>query len=197
MSIDDSEKPFSTQIKHLNEKNYYSWSTQVHAILCYQRVLNITENEAKPRELEATASEQDKGQYKTEFEAWEATVAKANAILLSIISEQLMMFVENEDDPVRIWSILRNRFHPTSNVTLAQALKYIVTLRIGDDGDIEAHIRDFTAGKRRVEEYNVVLTDIIYCTFFILSMLTTYLWRFPPRGLGAWTPICGGARLEV
>ncbi|HTS05200.1 MAG TPA: DDE-type integrase/transposase/recombinase, partial [Candidatus Eisenbacteria bacterium] len=33
---------------------------------------------------------------------------------------------------------------------------------------------DFTAGKRRVEEHGVVLTDIVYRTFFMLSMPTTY-----------------------
>ena len=45
---------------------------------------------------------------------------------------------------------------------------------MADDGDMEAHIRDFTAGKRRVEEHGVILTDIVYCTFFMLSMPTTY-----------------------
>ena len=47
-------------------------------------------------------------------------------------------------------------------MTLAQALKHIVTLHMADDGDMEAHIRDFTAGKRRVEEHGVALTDIVY-----------------------------------
>jgi len=45
---------------------------------------------------------------------------------------------------------------------------------MADDGDMEAHIRDFTAGKRRVEKDGVVLTDIVYRTFFMLSMPTTY-----------------------
>jgi gag-polypeptide of LTR copia-type len=59
-------------------------------------------------------------------------------------------------------------------VTLAQALKHIVTLHMADDGDMEAHIRDFTACKRRVEEHGVALTDIVYRTFFLISMPTTY-----------------------
>ena len=85
-----------------------------------------------------------------------------------------MTYVENEDDPVRIWSILRDTLRPTSDVTLAQGLRYIVTLRVADDRDMEAHIRDFTAGKRQVEEHGVILMDIVYRTFFMLSMLTTY-----------------------
>ena len=175
MSTEDSEKPFSTQIERLNEKNYRSWSTQVRAVLRHQKVLDVTvESEARPKEPDATPSDEDKGTYKKNLEAWETKVAKANAILLPTISGRLMTYVEDEDDPARIWTILRDRFRPTSDVTLAQALKYIVTLRMADDGDMEAHIRDFTAGKRRVEEHNVTLTDIVYRTFFMLSMPTTY-----------------------
>ena len=59
---DDSGKVFSTQIEHLNEKNYHSWLTQVCAVLRHQKVLDVTKDEAKPRELEASASEEDKGQ---------------------------------------------------------------------------------------------------------------------------------------
>ena len=163
MSSEDNDKPFSTQIERLNEKNYRSWSTQVRAVLRHQKVLNVTvESEAKPKELEASASAEDKGQYETKLEAWEVKAAKANAILLPTISGRLMTYVENEDDPARIWSILRDRFRPTSDVTLAQALRYIVTLRMADDGDMEAHIRDFMAGKRRVKEHCVILTDIMY-----------------------------------
>ena len=79
-----------------------------------------------------------------------------------------MTYVEEEDDPAKIWKILLDRFRPTSDVTLAQALKHIVTLRMTDDGDMEAHIRDFTACKRRVEEHAVSLTDIVYRTFSYL-----------------------------
>jgi len=118
----------------------------------HQKFLDVTEKEAKPKELEATASEQDEGQYNTELKAWELKAAKANAILLPTISGRLMTYVENEDDPAKIWSILHDRFHPTSDVTLAQALKYIITLRMADDGDMEAHIRDVTAGRRQVKE---------------------------------------------
>src|SRR5439155_16461441 len=100
--------------------------------------------------------------------------ARACATLLPTISGRLMTYVEDEDDPARIWTILRDRFRPTTDVTLAQTLKHIVTLRMTDDGDMEAHIRDFTASKRRVEEHSVALTDIVYRTFFLISMPTMY-----------------------
>ena len=45
---------------------------------------------------------------------------------------------------------------------------------MADNGDMEAHVRDFTAAKRRVEEHSVQLTDIVYRTLFLLSMPTTY-----------------------
>jgi gag-polypeptide of LTR copia-type/Domain of unknown function (DUF4219) len=178
MSTEDTgEKPFSTQIERLNEKNYRPWSTQVRAVLRHQKVLDVTivDNEsAKPNAPDATASESVKTDYRAKLEAWETKAAKANAILLPTISGRLMTYVEDEDDPARIWTILRDRFRPTTDVTLAQSLKHIVTLRMADDGDMEAHTRDFTACKRRVEEHGVALTDIVYRTFFLISMPTTY-----------------------
>jgi hypothetical protein len=32
---------------------------------------------------------------------------------------------------------------------------------MADDGNMDAHIRDFTGGKRRIEEHGVTLTDIV------------------------------------
>jgi gag-polypeptide of LTR copia-type len=179
MSTEDTgEKPFSTQIERLNERNYRSWQTQVRAVLRHQKVLDVTvvvdRESAKPMAPDATANEAAKTEYKAKLEAWETKAAKANAILLPTISGRLMTYIEGEDDPARIWSILRDRFRPTTDVKLAQSLKYIVTLRMADDGDMEAHIRDFTAGKRRVEEHGVDLKDIVNRTFFLLNMPTTY-----------------------
>jgi gag-polypeptide of LTR copia-type len=82
--------------------------------------------------------------------------------------------VEDEDDPARTWNILCDRIRPTTDITLAQSLKHVVALRMADDGDIEAHICDFAAGTRRVEGHGVVLMDIVYRAFFLVSMPTTY-----------------------
>ena len=177
MSTDDSDKPTSSQIERLNEKNYRSWSTQVHALLRHQRVLDVVDG-TSPKPILTPAAEQptkeENEAHKKLIDAWEVKAARACATLLPTISGRLMTYVEDEDDPARIWKILLDRFRPTSDVTLAQALKHIVTLRMADDGDMEAHIRDFTACKRRVEEHAVALTDIVYRTFLLLSMPTTY-----------------------
>jgi hypothetical protein len=45
---------------------------------------------------------------------------------------------------------------------------------MADDGSMEAHTRDFTAAKRRIEEHGVNLSNIVYRTFFLISMPTTY-----------------------
>ena len=50
----------------------------------------------------------------------------------------------------------------------------IVTLHMANISDMGAHIYDFTARKRRVKECGVIFMDIIYYTFFMLSMPTTY-----------------------
>src|SRR5271154_1053750 len=177
MSTDDSDKPTSSQIERLNEKNYRSWSTQVRALLRHQRVLDVVDGTSPKPILTPTAAQSMKEEneaHKKLIDAWEVKAARACATLLPTISGRLMTYVEDEDDPARIWKILLDRFCPTSDVTLAQALKHIVTLRMADDGDMEAHIRDFTACKRRVEEHAVALTDIVYRTFLLLSMPTTY-----------------------
>ena len=43
MSIDDSNKPTSSQIEHLNEKNYRSWLIQVRVLLRHQRILDVVD----------------------------------------------------------------------------------------------------------------------------------------------------------
>ena len=180
MSTEDTDKPLSSQIERLNEKNYRSWSTQVRALLRHQKVLDVVEsvNGVSPKPILTPAGAQptkdETEAHKKLIDVWETKAARACAILLPTISGRLMTYVEDEDDPARIWTILRDRFRPTTDVTLAQALKHIVTLRMADDGDMEAHIRDFTASKRRVEEHGVALTDIVYRTFFLISMPTTY-----------------------
>jgi len=45
---------------------------------------------------------------------------------------------------------------------------------MADEGDMKAHIRDFTAGIRRGEEHSVNLADIVSRTFSMFSMPTTY-----------------------
>ena len=180
MSIEDSDKPVSSQIERLNEKNYRSWSTQVRALLRHQKVLDVVEsvNGISPKPIltpaETQPTKDEIEAHKELIDAWEKKAARACAILLPTVSGRLMTYIEDEDDPARIWTILRDRFRPTTDVTLAQALKHTVTLRMADDGDMEAHIRDFTASKRRVEEHGVALTDIVYRTFFLISMPTTY-----------------------
>jgi len=93
---------------------------------------------------------------------------------LSTISSRLITYVEDEDDPAKIWTTLKDRFHPTTDITMAQALKNIIGMRMAEDDDMEAHIRNFTAAKRRLEEHGVSLEDIVYRTIFLLSMPTGY-----------------------
>jgi len=107
-------------------------------------------------------------------DAWEPKAMKACTILLSSIKGNLITYVEDEDNPATIWRILKDRFRPTTDITLAQALKHLFAMRMAENGDMEAHVRDFTAAKRRVEEHSVRLTDIVYRTLFLLSLPMTY-----------------------
>jgi len=57
---------------------------------------------------------------------------------------------------------------------MAQALKHIMGMRMAEDDDMEAHIRNCTAAKRRLEEHGVSLDDIVYRTISLLSMPSGY-----------------------
>jgi len=180
MSVADDEKTISTSIEKLSEKNYRAWAVQVRSILREKKLFDIVDGTtpapAAPVREGMTADELASAveAYNTATEEYEPKAMTACRILLSTISGRLITYVEDEDNPVRIWSILRDRFRPTTDITLAQSLKYLFGMRMAEDGDMEAHVRDFTAAKRRVEEHAVKLSDIVYRTIFLLSLPTAY-----------------------
>ena len=124
-SIDD-DKPTTTQIEKLNGGNYRSWATTLRAILRERKLFDIVDGTipmpAVPKEDAASA---DITKYQTDKEAWEGKAMKACTILLSAIKGNLITYVEDEDDPARIWKILKDRFRPTTDITLAQSLKLL------------------------------------------------------------------------
>jgi len=175
MATIDDERPSTTQIEKLTEKNYRSWATTVRAILREKKLFDVVEGKVKaPAQLADDASDEDHVTYDTALEAYEKKAFPACRILLSTISSRLITYVEDEDDPAKIWTTLKDRFRPTPDITMAQALKSIIGMRMAEDDDMEAHIRNFTAAKRRLEEHGVNLEDIVYRTIFLLSMPTGY-----------------------
>ena len=175
MATIDDERPSTTQIEKLTEKNYRSWATTVRAILREKKLFDVVEGKTKaPEQLAEDASGDQCTAYDTALEAYEKKAFPACRILLSTISSRLITYVEDEDDPAKIWTTLKDRFRPTTDITMAQALKSIIGMRMAEDDDMEAHIRNFTAGKRRLEEHGVSLEDIVYRTIFLLSMPTGY-----------------------
>ena len=176
----EDDRSSAMQIEKLTEKNYRSWATQVRAILRERKIFDVVDRTARAPVQPVRTAETD-----TEFDtvthtyeaaksAWEGKAMRACTILLSTISGNLITYVEEEDDPARIWMILKDKFRPTTDITLAQSLKYLFGMRMPEDGDMERHIRDFTSVKRRVEEHSVQLTDIVYKTIFLLSMPIRY-----------------------
>jgi transposase InsO family protein len=173
-SIDD-DRPTTSQIEKLNGGNYRSWATTMRAILRERSLFDIVDGTIPMPEAPADgAPTADVTKYRTDMDAWESKAMKACTILLSAIKGNLITYVEEEDNPATIWRILKERFRPTTDITLAQALKHLFGMRMAENGDMEAHVRDFTAAKRRVEEHSVQLTDIVYRTLFLLSMPTAY-----------------------
>src|SRR5579871_1845675 len=179
MTAFDDEKS-TTQIEKLTEKNYRSWYTTVRAILREKKLFDVVEGTAtKPKQSskEGKTDEQYDSEmvtYNTDMATWEQKSLAACKILLLAITGRLITYVKEKDDPARIWQILKDKFHPTTDITLAQSLKSLISLRMAEDGNMEAHIHDFLAAKRRVEEHAVQLIDVVYKTIFLLSMPTAY-----------------------
>jgi gag-polypeptide of LTR copia-type len=175
MATIDNERSSTTQIEKLTEKNYRSWATTIRAILREKKLFDVVDGQiAAPVQPVDTASTEEHAAYDAALEAYEKKAFPACCILLSAISSRLITYVEDEDDPAKIWTTLKDRFRPTTDITMAQALKNIISMRMAEDDDMEAHIRNFTAGKRRLEEHGVSLEDIVYRTIFLLSMPAGY-----------------------
>jgi gag-polypeptide of LTR copia-type len=174
-SIDDGRSSSTSQIEKLTEKNYRSWATTVRAILREKKLFDVVDGQiTAPAKPTATASTEERAAYDAALEAYEKKALPACRILLLAISSRLITYVEDEDDPAKIWSTLRDRFRPTTDITMAQALKSIFSMRMAEDDDMEAHIRKFTAAKRRLEEHGISLEDFVYRTIFLLSMPSGY-----------------------
>jgi len=88
----------------------------------------------------------------TELEAWEGKVANANAIRLLTISGGLMTFVKTRTIQQESWLFWAADSIVQARLPLPNPWGTFVTLCMTDDGDMEAHIRDFTARKWDVAE---------------------------------------------
>ena len=176
MSAPDDDRPSFTQFNKLTEKNYRAWAGIMRAVLREKDLFDVVEGTEKPpTPLKDDASESEHDTYVAELKAYRKKALPACRILMSAISDRIMTYVEDDlDNPVEIWRILRDRFRPTTDITMAQALKHIMAMRMAEDGNMEDHIRDFKAAKRRLEEHSVSLPDIVYRTIFLLSMPSGY-----------------------
>jgi hypothetical protein len=72
MATVEDERPATTQIEKLNEKNYRSWATTVHAILHEKKLFDVVEGKVtalvKPND---DATDQDRVTYAEALEAYE------------------------------------------------------------------------------------------------------------------------------
>ena len=164
-------------VDKLTEKNYRAWSTTIRAILRGKKIFGIVDGTElaplAPVGTDANNATKVK-EYEEALEKWEMRSANACAILLSTITGRLITYVEDVDDPARMWTILKHKYAPVTDISLAQALKHLIMLRMAEDGNMEAHTRDFIAAKRRIEEHSITLDDIVYRIIFLLSMPTGY-----------------------
>jgi hypothetical protein len=110
MATIEDERPATTQIEKLNEKNYRSWATTVRAILREKKLFDVVEGKVTaPVKPKDDALDEDHVAYNTALEAYEKKAFPACRILLSAISSRLITYVEDEDDRAKIWTTLKDR----------------------------------------------------------------------------------------
>lgn len=108
MSTLEDDRTSTTQVEKLTEKNYRSWATTVRAILREKKLFDVVEGLMKaPAKLADTASADERTAYDAALEAYEKKAFPACRILLSTISSRLITYVEDEDDPAKIWKTLK------------------------------------------------------------------------------------------
>src|SRR5579871_5753753 len=174
---DDKASVSMHQIEKLKETNYRSWSITVRAILRERRLFAIVEGTEKaPAISSEDANDPNKAAaYAQDLEAFESRKMKACTILLATISPRLITYVEDvDDDPAEIWNILKDRYKPVTQITRTQALRELQDLKLEEGGDMEAHVREFKAVKRRVEEQGLKFEDDYFKTMLLLSVSKTY-----------------------
>jgi hypothetical protein len=104
---------------------------------CFEIVDGTTPMPTSPITAGITA---DSTNFQADLEAWEAQAMKACTILLPSIKGHLITYVEDKDNPATIWRILKDRFRPTTDITLAQALKHLFAIHMAENGDMDAHV---------------------------------------------------------
>ena len=121
-SIDEEKYPTSS-VEKLNGQNYRAWSTTMRAILREYELFDIVDGkETRPQALSDTATTEETEGYDSSVRAYDKKASRACRILISTIQGRLLTYVEDEDDPARIWKVLKDHFRPTTDITLSQSL---------------------------------------------------------------------------
>jgi len=146
----DDEKTSNYHIKKLNETNHQTWSKQLDAILDEKDLLEVvlgTEMEpvAPMGGTDETTMTPPTGEeiraYNAELALFRKKVKKAQAVIISTISDSIMTYIEDEKNPTTIWSILEWKYKPKTRTTLLQVMKEFMNAKMEDGDDVETHLQ--------------------------------------------------------
>lgn len=101
-------------ISKLTEKNYRSWAAVLRAILRDEGLFDVVDGQVTaPAKPTATASTEERAEYDAAFKAYDKKARRACRILICAISYRMITYagVEDEDDPAKIWSTLRDQLY--------------------------------------------------------------------------------------
>jgi hypothetical protein len=175
---DDFDKAFSTHhVEKLTDSNYRSWSVKIKAIFRAKQLLSIVDgSEVSPTISEDDAQDAERlAAHTTSLQNYKRRSEQASAYILSTISAALVTYVEDHDeDPAAMWTILQEKYRPISTVSRSQVLREFHTLKLEDNGDLEAHLRNFHTIKRKLDEQGIKFDDSVYKSALLSSLPEEY-----------------------
>ena len=148
--MNDNKTGSSTHhIDKLNETNYRPWSVQIRHILKERELFNIVDGSETAPVFSGTGPATEA--HETKAADFNKKVTKACSILVSTITLPLIMYIEELDDPVEIWKVLRKRYSLRTQTTLLQTIREFTGTRMLEGESIEKCLQNMQALKRRLE----------------------------------------------
>jgi gag-polypeptide of LTR copia-type len=158
-------------IEKLTDKNYRSRAQQMHWILAKNGLQEVV-NSTPPTPEKPTAESTTTAEMATDTAEPARKRNKATALIESSVSSTVLVYLEGEDNPSKMWMILKDLYAPRTEVTSQRILRRFITLQMKDD-DLQAHQNYVQSLKRELEE-GMKVPDGLYKTVLLGSIGPAY-----------------------
>jgi gag-polypeptide of LTR copia-type/Domain of unknown function (DUF4219) len=169
-----SSEPSSTSsigynVKKLTDHNYRSWTQQMELILDEKELWEVV------NDTSSTSAETATGTTRTAELIRKRK--RAAALIVSTISSGVLVYLRGEKDPSVMWTTLKDRYAPRTQITRHQILPRFMSLQMKDDDDLQAQLKHVQNIKLELEEQGVDVSDDLF--IMVLLSLVTSLYALP------------------